>query len=317
VVDAVVMVSRWRIDDRALNLNRAARGHHGGGDQRGHVAGAGGQRPGRDDRASGAGGRRGSRTRGRATTRSAAQSKHLGRHPQGPEGGRQSRELPAHSAHLASELPATRTVTKVASRIGVRTGPAIVGDDQLLTDVGTRRLAGRHGLSERHPCPNEQRLDRRHRDPERIREVGVRHPSKLAHQQSRALLGREASHVLDQAAERLALVGLGDRILDRRADELHRLGRRRRRAPELVDAAVVGHPVEPGPESQLTVVGAQVRIGPHEDVLQRILGVLAPRQHLAGVSEQALPVAVMDHPEGLVMTGSEQRHQLVVGAQPE
>src|SRR5205085_8063543 len=38
-------------------------------------------------------------------------------------------------------------------------------------------------------------------------------------------------------------------------------------------------------------------------------------QHLARVGEQPLPVAVVDDPEGVVVAGPEQRHELLVGAE--
>jgi hypothetical protein len=103
----------------------------------------------------------------------------------------------------------------------------------------------------------------------------------------------------------------------RRAQELEHFGRWRRRAAQLVDAAVVGNPVEPGPERELTVVRAQPRIRSHEDVLQGVLGVLAVSEHLPRVREQPLPVAVVNHPEGVIVAGSEQRHELLVGTQTE
>jgi hypothetical protein len=56
---------------------------------------------------------------------------------------------------------------------------------------------------------------------------------------------------------------------------------RRTGPPELVDAAVVGDPVEPRPQRELAAVGAQARVRADEDVLERILGVLRrPGQHL-------------------------------------
>jgi hypothetical protein len=39
------------------------------------------------------------------------------------------------------------------------------------------------------------------------------------------------------------------------------------------------------------------------------------QQHLARVGEQALPVAVVDNAERLVMTRPEQRDELLVGAE--
>jgi len=98
------------------------------------------------------------------------------------------------------------------------------------------------------------------------------------------------------------------------AQQLHDLGRRRRGSAQLVDAAVVGHAVEPGAQGKLAVIGPQAGVGPHEDVLQGVLGILAARQHLARVGEQPLPIAVVDHPERVVVAGAEQGHELFVRA---
>src|SRR5205085_2962300 len=61
----------------------------------------------------------------------------------------------------------------------------------------------------------------------------------------------------------------------------------------------------------------QAGVGAHEHVLEHVLGVLTVREHLARIREQALAIAIVNGPEGLVVPGSEQGHQLFVGAQPE
>ena len=217
-----------------------------------------------------------------------------------------------------AELLTAVAVAHVAPGGGVRAQPAIVGDDQLLADLRARGVARLERLGEAEPGPHEQRLDGRDGDPERRRQVGVGHPAELAHEQRRALLIGQPAHVRDQAPERLALVGLGDRVVDRRAQQLDHLGRRRRGPAQLVDAPVVRHPVEPGAQSQLAVVGAQARSRRG----RRCPGARPRRpggagQHLARVGEQPLAVAVVDHPERLVVAGPEQRHELLVGAQPK
>ncbi len=116
----------------------------------------------------------------------------------------------------------------------------------------------------------------------------------------------------------LALLGLHDRVVRRRADLVQHLRRRRDGAAELIDAAVVCDPIQPGPQRELTAIGPQSRVRAHEDVLQRILGVLlAAGQHLPGVGEQARAIAVVDDPEGIVVSRPEQRQELLVGAQPQ
>ena len=172
-------------------------------------------------------------------------------------------------------------------------------------------------MEQAQPGPHEQGFDGRDGHPKRPRQVGVRHPAELAHEQRRALLIGQPAHVRDQPPEGLALVRLRDRVVDGRAQKLDHLRRRRRGAAQLVDAAVVRDAVEPGPERQLAVIGPQAGVGADEDVLERVLGVLPDRQHLAGVREQPLPVAVVDHAERLVVARPEQRHELLVGAQPK
>jgi hypothetical protein len=103
----------------------------------------------------------------------------------------------------------------------------------------------------------------------------------------------------------------------RRAHQLHHLGRRRRRPAQLVDAAVVRHPEQPRPQRELAVAGPQPGVGTHEHVLEGVLGILAQRQHLPGVGEQALVVALVDDAKRVVVTGSEEGYQLLVGAKSQ
>src|SRR3954467_240232 len=93
----------------------------------------------------------------------------------------------------------------------------------------------------------------------------------------------------------------------------------RDRPAQVVDAAVVGHAVQPGAHVHLAVVVAQRPVGPHEHVLEHVLGVLARgrREHLAHGGAQPLPIAVVQHAEGFVVSVTEQRHQLLVRAQPQ
>jgi hypothetical protein len=77
--------------------------------------------------------------------------------------------------------------------------------------------------------------------------------------------------------------------------------------------------VEPRADVDLARVRAKGAEGADEHVLQHVLGVLPAvrRQHLPDVREQTLPVAVMEHAEGVVRAGAEQRDELLVGAQPQ
>ena len=152
--------------------------------------------------------------------------------------------------------------------------------------------------------------------PSAIGELGIAHPAQFPHQQRRTLLLGQPPDVRDQAAQRLALLGLRDRVVNRRLHHLDQLGHRDRRAAELVDAAVVRHAVQPRPQGDVAIARPQPGIRPHEHVLQCILGVLpGPGQHLPGVGEQPLAIAVVDHPEGIVMARPEKRHELIVGPQ--
>ena len=123
----------------------------------------------------------------------------------------------------------------------------------------------------------------------------------------------------DQALEVLAPLRLLDRVVQRLARDLEDLGGRRDGPAQVVDAAVVGDPVEPGAHVDLALVGPQRAVRAHEHVLQHVLGVLARAggEHLAHVGEQALAVAVVQDAEGLVAAGAEQRQQLLVRAQAE
>ena len=297
-----------------LELDGAAGGHHRGRQQRRDVRGSGAHRADPDDRRSGSRSRsraRGERAAGGAASGS-ADAEHVGEHAERPKRRDDRAEPAAHAAQLVAELPAAGAVPHVAASRSVRTQPAVVGEDQLLADVGACGVAGFERLAERQPRAHEQRLHRRHRDPERARHVGVGHSAELAHQECRPLLLGEPAHVRDQAPERLAPVGLVDRVVNRRAQELQHLGRRWGRPAQLVDAAVVGDAVEPGPERELAVVGPQARIRAYEDVLKCVLRVLAVGEHLPRVGEQPLPVAVVDHPEGVVVTRPEQRYELLI-----
>ena len=157
--------------------------------------------------------------------------------------------------------------------------------------------------------------------PQRRGELGVAHPAQLAHQQRRALL-------LGQAAGRRRSAGAATRAArprrsGRRSAPPQRAraprGRERRGAPQLVDAAVVGDPVQPRPQRQLAVARAQARRTRCTKMSCRASSASwrEAGEHLARIGEQPLPVAVVDDPEGLVVPGPEQRDELLVGPQPE
>jgi hypothetical protein len=107
--------------------------------------------------------------------------------------------------------------------------------------------------------------------------------------------------------------------VERLARDLEDVDGRRDRAAYVVHAAVVGDAVEPSAQVDVAVVGAQCPVGADEDVLQHVLRIVTRTgaQHLAHVGEQPLAVAVVDGAERLVVTGPEERDQLLVRAEPQ
>ena len=75
--------------------------------------------------------------------------------------------------------------------------------------------------------------------------------------------------------------------------------------------------VEPRAHGDVALAGAQRAVGAQEDVLHDVLGLGVPAQHVAHVGEQAVVVAVVDEAEGVLAAGSEEREQLLVGAQAQ
>jgi hypothetical protein len=236
-----------------LKLDRPSCGDDGRGEQGSDVRDATGEHARRRERAT----RSRSATRGRdagtragrrsAAAGAAADPKHVRQHADWPERRHERRELTADATDLCAELATSGAVVHVAPRAAARPDAAIVGDDQFLADFVACRVAGLERLRESDPGAYEQRLDSWDRDPEGIGDIGVCHPAELAHQERRALLLGQPPDILDQPPERLPLLGLDRRIVDRRAQEPEHFGRRGRRAPELIDAAVVGDPVQPRP----------------------------------------------------------------------
>jgi len=108
-----------------------------------------------------------------------------------------------------------------------------------------------------------------------VGKLGVAQALELAHEQDRALLGGQPANVHDQLLEILPALGLCERIGHRCSTDLEHVERSGRGAAELVDAAVVRHAVEPGSQGDRAVIRAQRCVGAEEDVLKRVLRVLA------------------------------------------
>ena len=83
-----------------------------------------------------------------------------------------------HSAQWRRARPLIRTLRSEALR-------------RLVADIGARRVAGDRDVDETGSRAQEQRLDGRHGDRQRGRELLVAEPLQLAHQQGRALLARQ------------------------------------------------------------------------------------------------------------------------------
>ena len=196
--------------------------------------------------------------------------------------------------------------------------PRAEGQREVALDVAARRVARLARLDEPDPGADQQRLDGGDAHVERLGEVRVAQALELAHEQGGALLLGQALDVGDEAPEVVAALGLGERVGHDRAADVEDVGRRGDRAAELVDAAVVGHAVEPGLQRDGPVVDAQGVVGAQEDVLEGVLGVGArAREHLADVGEEPLAVAVVDDAERLVVARPEERDELLVAAQLE
>jgi hypothetical protein len=149
-----------------------------------------------------------------------------------------------------------------------------VGDDQLLPDLRAGGVTSLGRLRQGDPRPDQQRLDGSNRNPERLRELGVADPAQLSHQQGGSLLVRQPPDISDQPSERFSAVALRDRIVNRVVHKMHRLGRWRAGAPELIHAPVVGNSEEPCSQREIAIARAQRPVGTDKDVLEHVLGVL-------------------------------------------
>ena len=209
----MVAVVRRRAD-RLLDLDRSARRYDRRGKQGRNVAYARGQHSRRCDRPTRTGGAAGGRC---PTAGAAADAQHLGQHCEGPDPGRQRRQLAADAAQAVTELTASGAVAHVSPGGRARTDAAVVRERQLLADLRARGVARDQRLGERDPRAHQQRLDGGDRDAERLGHVVVGHPAELAHQERRALVIGQPAHVGDQPLERLAPHGRGHGVVHWRA----------------------------------------------------------------------------------------------------
>jgi hypothetical protein len=193
----------------------------------------------------------------RATAPGASDAEDVGEDTGRAESRDQGSELAACPAQFFAEVLAGTAVSEVAPRNGARAAALVVREGQLLPNLAAGRITGLGRQHKADPRPHQQRLDGRHGHSQRARELLIAHSTEFAHEQSRALLLGQTTNVGDQTAQRVPLLRLGDRI-DRGANTLEELWDRQRRPPELVDATIVRHPVEPGSEcEELAIVGPQ------------------------------------------------------------
>jgi len=144
----------------------------------------------------------------------------------------------------------------------------------------------------------------------------IGHRVHLTKQQRRSLCLGKLADVGQQLAELLTildpLVGRG-RLDDRMG--VHRVPALGDRLAQMVEGAVAGDPVEPGPQLDLALVGEDRAVGVYEHLLEDVLGVLGGAEHLAAEAEQSRLVAVDDHLEGVIVAAAKHRHQTLVSLQ--
>jgi hypothetical protein len=85
----------------------------------------------------------------------------------------------------------------------------------------------------------------------------------------------------------------------------------------MVETAVPGDPVEPGPYSDRALVGDHRVVGRDEDLLEDVLSVLGAAEHLAAEAQQSRLVALDEDVEGVLMTPPGEGYELLVVLEAE
>ena len=216
-------------------------------------------------------------------------------------------------ADLGAEVGAALALAHVAAHRAGDLAQPLGGLGQLQPHLAAGQLTRLVGLGERDPRPHQQRLDRRHAGFHRLRDLLVGEGVHLAQQQRRALRLRQLADVVQQLAELLAVVDLlrGRRGLDRR-HHVHRLLGVGGRLAQVVEGAVAGDPVQPGPQVDLALVGKHRPVGVYEDLLQDVLGILGGAEHLPAEPEQSPLVAIDDRLVGAGVARPGHRDQSLV-----
>jgi len=113
----------------------------------------------------------------------------------------------------------------------------------------------------------------------------------LAQQQRRPLRlgqGLDVGHELAQVLAHLHALGRRRAVGVRQ--DVHRVLPLGHRLTKVVEAAVAGDPVEPGPHVDLAIVREHRRVGVGEDLLEHVLGIGGVARHSEGVRVQLLGV---------------------------
>ncbi len=88
-------------------------------------------------------------------------------------------------------------------------------------------------------------------------------------------------------------------------------------AAQVVERAVAGDAVEPGPHVDLALVGEHGVEGGGEHLLEDVLGVLARAEHVPAEGQQAGLIARAEDLEGGVLAAAGERDQPLVGLQAQ
>jgi hypothetical protein len=197
-------------------------------------------------------------------------------------------------------------------------GEPLGGLGELDPDLVAGQLTRLARLGQRDPGPDEQALHARDRGVHRLGDLLVAHRVDFAEKERRALRLGKVADVAEQAAELLPIldplvgghpvhVGVG----------VHRVLPVRGRLTKMIEAAVSGDPVEPGPDRDRSLVGDHCVVRRHEDLLEDVLRVLGAAEHLAAESEQPGLVALHQGVERVLMTPPRQGDELLVVLEPE
>ena len=189
---------------------------------------------------------------------------------------------------------------------------------QLDTDLVTGQQPGLGGLGERYPRAYQQRLDAGDRRLHRLGDLLVGQGVHLAQDERRLLGLRKLMDVADEQPELLALVDLvggAGAVLGKVV--IHRVDADRLDSAQMIEAAVAGDPVQPGPDVDWPVVGENRVERGGQDLLEDVLGVFAGPQEVAAEGHQARLIPGHQDLERRHVAAPEHRDQPIVGLQPE